>query len=354
MNYWGKNSNAPPMGLPGQGCSPIEANVVSVQKPQPKHNFPTYTPPDSLLSKPKRKKKPLPDISPAEPEPKPFVPYTKPKTDAPVKRGDPKQDFLKAFKKLTYRFGTWEVWSDFVTIVACTLSNPLDRSHYEEREALYLKSINKYNKDERDLFPELFAQTVLALEDNPEQDFLGELFLTLNLENKHRGQVFTPYHIGRFMASIICGDVAAHVERKGYITLNDSCCGAGVLMIAGIHEAKRQLEEAGLNWQNHVLVVAQDIDRTVALMCYIQLSLLGVAGYVKVGCALSEPIVSNDSTENYWFTPMYFSDVWTWRRFLRGGMQHLFEKPVGDDEKTDPLQANLKGEHRNELLGKET
>lgn len=69
---------------------------------------------------------------------------------------------------------------------------------------------------------------------------------------------------------------------------------------------------------NHLLVVAQDIDETVALMCYIQLSLLGVAGYVKVGNSLTEPMTGNDNKENYWFTPMYFSNVWVLRRIFGG------------------------------------
>lgn len=71
-------------------------------------------------------------------------------------------------------------------------------------------------------------------------------------------------------------------------------------------------------YQNHLLVVAQDIDETVALMCYIQLSLLGVAGYVKVGNSLTEPMTDNDNKENYWFTPMYFSNVWVLRRIFGG------------------------------------
>lgn len=72
-----------------------------------------------------------------------------------------------------------------------------------------------------------------------------------------------------------------------------------------------------LNFQNHVLVSAQDIDELVALMCYLQISLLGVAGYVKVGNSLTEPITSDDTLENYWFTPMYFSDIWETRRTIQ-------------------------------------
>ena len=72
-----------------------------------------------------------------------------------------------------------------------------------------------------------------------------------------------------------------------------------------------------MNFQNHVLVVGQDIDFTVAMMCYIQLSLLGVAGYIKVGNSLTEPMTTDDTTKNYWFTPMYLSTVLRTRRMLQ-------------------------------------
>lgn len=91
-----------------------------------------------------------------------------------------------------------------------------------------------------------------------------------------------------------------------------------VLLPTEIEQLMDLAMKALLNYQNHVLVVAQDIDKTVALMCYIQLSLLGVAGYVKVGNSLTEPMTDNDNKENYWYTPMYFSPVWTMRRIFGG------------------------------------
>ena len=65
-------------------------------------------------------------------------------------------------------------------------------------------------------------------------------------------------------------------------------------------------------------------EELVALMCYLQISLLGVAGYVKVGNSLTDPITDGDSLENYWFTPMYFSDFWCTRRIIRR-MQDILE-----------------------------
>lgn len=243
-------------------------------------------------------------------------PGPKPKTSP--RKNDGKKEFLDSFRKLTYRHRAWDIWRDFVIMFACTLSNPVDKSHYNEREERYMKIIKKYNKEEQTIFPELAAQTVLALEENQEQDFLGSIFMELNLGNESEGQVFTPYHVCELMAEIALGnDVVREVNEQGYITIHDPCCGAGATLIAGVHAARKQLEKENLNYQNYVLVTAQDIDEIVALMCYIQLSLLGVAAYIKVGNAFTEPIVNGDSTENYWFTMMYFSDVWTTRRLIQ-------------------------------------
>lgn len=228
------------------------------------------------------------------------------------------QPFIKLYRELTYRWTPWEVWQDFVTMYACAISNAVDKSHFNEREAMYLKRIQKYSKKEQELFPQLAAEVVLALEKNPEQDFLGKIFMELNLSNDSGGQFFTPYNVCQMMAEMTVGDVVAHVKKHGYITINDPACGAGATLIAAVHAAAKPLSEAGFNWQNHVLVTAQDIDYTVALMCYIQLSLLGTAAYIKIGNTFTEPMGSADTLENYWFTPMYFSGVWSARRLFKG------------------------------------
>lgn len=110
-----------------------------------------------------------------------------------------------------------------------------------------------------------------------------------------------------------------------------ACCGAGATLIAGVHVIRKQLEhcEPPRNYQNHILVVAQDVDEIVGLMCYIQISLLGLAGFIKIGNSITDPISTDDSSENYWYTPMYFSDVWSTRRMLRQ-INKLFGK--GDDK----------------------
>lgn len=111
-----------------------------------------------------------------EPEKKEETPKQKKPAGKKCKKVlSPEKAFLDAFGRLTNRHRAWDVWRDFIIMFACSLSNPLDKEHRDKREALYLEVIKKYNKQDQELFPELAAQTVLALEENPEQDFLGSI-----------------------------------------------------------------------------------------------------------------------------------------------------------------------------------
>lgn len=88
--------------------------------------------------------------------------------------------------------------------------------------------------------------------------------MELGLSNDSGGQFFTPYNVCQMMAEMTIGNVVPQVKERGYITINDPACGAGATLIAGVHAAAKQLMKAGFNWQNHILVTAQDIDYTVA------------------------------------------------------------------------------------------
>lgn len=242
-----------------------------------------------------------------------------PKKKLPIKKEEHKdysQLFVKDFMKLAYTRSKWTVWDDFITMFACSISNAVDRSdiHWDTREKMYLSIVKKYKKSEMDIFPRLAAYVIEALDENQEQDFLGELFMNLDLSNEHNGQFFTPYNVCDMMAKITCDTNS--IPETGPITINDPACGAGATLIAAINELRKIYEKRGLNFQNYVLAAAQDIDQNVGLMCYIQLSLLGVAGFVKIGDSLTEPIQRGDDLSNYWFTPMYYSGIWAYRRML--------------------------------------
>ena len=263
----------------------------------------------------------VPMLESARPVKKEYVPHR-----TTMRKSEYYQEFRSKFQQLlSPRSRPIDLWRDFIVMSACAMSNTVDKSHYDEREKRYLETINKYEKSQQHIFPELYADVVMALDENPEQDFLGRMFMDLHLDYEELKQIFTPYHVCQLMADVTMGDLVQQVEEQGYVSINDCCCGAGANLIAAINSARHMLEDAGLNFQNHILVIGQDIEELVALMCYIQISLLGVAGYIKVGNALTEPMTSDDSMENYWFTPMYFSDVWHTRRMIHRFMD-LFEK----------------------------
>lgn len=159
---------------------------------------------------------------------------------------------------------------------------------------------------------------VMALEHNPDQDFLGNLYMGLNLGNYWKGQFFTPYNVSRMMAEMAIRDPLDELKEKEFISICDPMCGAGSMLIAAANCLSSKLE----CWQNLVLFVGQDIDRVVGLMCYIQLSLLGCAGYVRIGDSLLKPLIGcelfpeeSEGTE-LWYTPIFLSEVWTVRSFL--------------------------------------
>lgn len=228
-------------------------------------------------------------------------------------------EFSKRFEMLCRTKGSWEAWADFVTMSAITISNSLDREGetHDQREQEYLRIINRYSKPEQAIFPELFALMVKALDDDPEQDFLGDMFMSLNLGNHWKGQFFTPYNVCRMMAEMQIDGIESLVERQGWVSINDSCCGAGALLIAARNAmARRKIGYTG------ALYVAQDIDRTAALMCYIQLSLLGCAGYVVVADSLLYPavgpggsplLISPTPEQEIWLMPALYDETWRMR-----------------------------------------
>lgn len=232
---------------------------------------------------------------------------TKSKQKKQVKKiYNPKAEFLKAFEHLRYHHNSGKVWQDFITMFACAISNSIGDIYRDQREFLYMNSISKYKKSEQQIFTDLAAATTVALAHNPAQDFLGDIYSELNLTNKDKGQFFTPYHVCELMAKINLIDVLSVIQEQGYATVFDGCCGAGAILIAAANETRQQLANDNKDFRECVRFIGQDIDQTVAFMCYIQLSLIGASGFVKVGDSFSDPIKPGDTFENYWFTPNYY------------------------------------------------
>lgn len=205
-------------------------------------------------------------------------------------------------KQAAHYRAVWEIWDDLIYMSAAAISQPLQ--WIQAREDEYLRRIGKYDKKTQDMFPEMFAAIVNALEQEGHADVLGSIYMQLELGNHWKGQFFTPYNVSLCMARMNATNVAAEVEAKGFITVNDPCCGGGAMLIAFAQACKEQ----DVNYQNSVLFVAQDIDPVVARMCYVQMSLLGMPGKVIIGNSLT------NEPGDYWFTPFYYLSGFAWRR----------------------------------------
>lgn len=217
---------------------------------------------------------------------------------------EPSKEFNAIFRTLIGRHSGYTVWQDFVTSFACLISMSVTPEHFKVRKERYEKIRKKYTEKEREAFDELYRTTIAIIGKNPDQDFLGETYMSLEFGNRNCGQFFTPYYISKMMAKMngVCDE---EIMEKGYVLVGDPCCGSGGLLIAFANELKLKYDDIS----SVAFFVAQDIDHTVSMMCFIQLSLIGCAGYVAVGNSLTNP-VPDLTSETTWVTPMCYSKVW--------------------------------------------
>ena len=206
-------------------------------------------------------------------------------------KGERQKTIIKLLNSLEGRYSRWDIWQDFIVLSAVSIANAFGGPYREQREAMYLERSKKYSTSELEVLAQMLAEVVDEMEQNPDQDMLGELFMALGLANEWKGQFFTPYDICRAMAAMYQGeDRKSQIEEKGWVSVSDPACGAGALLLAFANECKRN----HINYQTSVFFVAQDIDFLAGCMCYIQMSLLGCPGYVVIDDSILHPAQSYD------------------------------------------------------------
>lgn len=229
------------------------------------------------------------------------------------------KEFLDTFRELCYSRSSWQVWADLMTAMACTLANSVDKTEprYTAREKEYEECIKRLGGVEKPA--KCFAIVVEALEQNPHQDFLGKLYMSLELGNHWKGQFFTPYDVCECMARLTINNNLQALKNQEWISVTDPACGAGATLVA----AANIFQSEGINYQTRILFTGNDIDRVTAQMCYIQLSLLGCAGWVAVANTISNPVCGDPLMpvekpgQEFWYMPFYFRQEWSMRRQLR-------------------------------------
>lgn len=221
-----------------------------------------------------------------------------------------KKRLTKILETINPALRMWERWEAMMHVIACILSIPVetDRAIRERRRDTFNHYMEILNNEEA--VSEFFDVLIETIEENPCEDVLGELYMSLRLGDHWKGQYFTPSNVAELMASITMDKEI--IERKKsdgeQFSIHDSCCGAGVMLLAGA----KVLKENGVNYQTEALYVGQDIDRIASLMCFIQLSLNGCIGYICIANSLTNPVVHDENGkiivqpgQEFWFTPMW-------------------------------------------------
>lgn len=250
------------------------------------------------------------------------------------------QAICKLLRSCAYRHDLHTLFSDCAEASAIALSNAVDLANRDMREKRYLDIVGRYERDVAEIFPQVFAEVVLAFEAQP-GDVLGVVFAELGLGSAARGQFFTPYTLCRAMAEMMLGNrgqLTDIIERNGFVRASEPACGAGAMIIA-LAEAMRA---RNINYQHCLHVTAVDIDPRAVHMAYIQLALMHIPAVVVVGNSLSMEM------REHWYTPAHILGGWTAklvRRDAEDAARALIDPAPGQvlPETGDPLSPNADG-----------
>jgi len=211
-----------------------------------------------------------------------------------------KAQFIKIFNQFSHRHNRYNVFRDFIMMSGFSIQNSILKC--ESIEAEYMAIVKRYTKEEVHLFPKLLAELTLGL--NAEMgDFLGDIFMSLEFGEARMGQFFTPYHLAKLMSDLCVGDKLSALSGKPFITLSEPTCGAGGMIIA----VAQSMLEAGFTPFENLWVEARDIDDVAAMMCYVQLSLLGIPARVVTGNTLTL------EENRVFYTPTHYLNNWSYK-----------------------------------------
>lgn len=204
-----------------------------------------------------------------------------------------RKQFIRIFNQTARHLHRWDVFSDFVRLAASELD--IVRVRTPDNIERCGKICARYDADDIRNFHELFNLMVSALEAKF-HDFIGSIFMELELGSGGMGQFFTPYSVQSMMARMLIPGIQEQITREGIATISDPACGSAGMIIA----YAECLLEADVNPSAHLFASCIDIDPIAADMAFIQLSLLGIAAEVVTGNTLTMQF------NRVRYTPVYY------------------------------------------------
>ena len=229
---------------------------------------------------------------------------------------DARRQFVAVFMDTARHLRRWEVFSDFITLAASELD--MARIRTPENIERSREICAKYGQSDISNFHALFGLMVCALEAKF-HDFLGAIFMELELGDDRNGQYFTPYNVQSLLAKLLRPDVDETIRREGFVTVSDPASGAAGMIVA----YAEYLLEAGYNPSEQMFGSCIDIDPIAADMAFIQLSLLGIPAEVVTGNTLTMQL------SRVRYTPVYYINN--------------FEKRLDDQRRIAAMRKFLQG-----------
>lgn len=199
-----------------------------------------------------------------------------------------KEEIVKIIQKMSGKYSAYVVFSDWVTMLALAIQNSCMLIHDElwrKREQQYLEIVNRYTGEEVQEFLKLNALLVKWIEAEL-SDWLGTIYMESGAGNKSTGQFFTPFHLSVLTSKL---GLRKDISKENPLVINEPSAGGSGMIIASALE----LQSRGLNYQNCMKVVVQDLDWLCVYMSYVQLSLMGIDAEVVQGNTLAEPYTSD-------------------------------------------------------------
>jgi len=228
---------------------------------------------------------------PAEPVQKPAAAVVPPI----VSSDEARRRFIREFQLTARYHHRWDVFRDFISLVAGELD--IARIRTPGNIVASRKICDSYQAADLERFHVLFSLLISALQ-GKYHDFLGSVFMELELGSGDMGQFFTPYPVARLLAQLLLDDTLQQLKSCPWVTLNEPTSGAGGMVIAF---AESMLDK-GLNPSAQLMAVTTDIDPTAADMTFIQLSLLGIPAVVNTGNTLSLSVSRTRCTPVWYFS----------------------------------------------------
>ena len=193
----------------------------------------------------------------------------------------------KILRKASRRHSELDAFRALVDLMFCAYAKPTTqgKERKEALEAQYMRQVGRWPKEDvREIFPKAAGELALAY-GNPGtcQDYLGQIAGELGILSSDLGQFFTPIEMCKLMAGVTLEDMNTHVKRRGFITVQEPAAGAGAMILACADHVRRQ----GLDPTTTLWVDATELHYPTYQMCFLALTLSGVAGVVRNGNSLS-------------------------------------------------------------------